>query len=281
MPGVIFEGGTFRAVFSCGVMDALLEKNIMFPYCIGVSAGSADAASYISRQKGRNIRVLEKYRNDRRYLGKRNLLHEKSMFGIQFVFRDIPNELDPFDMDTFMKYQGTFLAVATDARTGKPRYFTKEDIDNKFNVFCATCALPVAFPPVKIEGREYYDGGISNPIPVDKALHDGNRKLLIVLTRPKGYQKQCLRTDKMAARIIARKYPVIARQLVTRYQKYNASVRLCERLEKEGKAVIIRPEYAVDSFEKDVKALRQSYQMGYDLAMEKMDDIAELFAEEA
>ena len=101
MPAVLFEGGTFRPVFSCGVMDALLDENIMFPYCIGVSAGSADAASYISRQRGRNIEVLEKYRNDKRYMSKRNLLKERSMFGVQFAFRDIPNIHVPFDMETF------------------------------------------------------------------------------------------------------------------------------------------------------------------------------------
>ncbi len=279
MPGVVFEGGTFRAVFSCGVMDALLEKDIMFPYCIGVSAGSADSASYISRQKGRNWRVVEKYRNNHRYVGKRNLLTDKSMFGIQFVFRDIPNILEPFDLNAFKAYPGTFLAVATDARTGESRYFTKEDVDSEYNVFCATCALPVAFPPITVQGREYYDGGLSNPIPVDKALEDGNQKLLIVLTRPRGYLKQCRRSDRFAARVVRKRYPVIAHQLLNRYQKYNASVKLCEQLEEQGKAVVIRPEYPIESLEKDVEVLRESYRMGYRLAMERMDRIQQLFQE--
>lgn len=279
MPGVIFEGGSLRAVFSCGVMDALLEKDIMFPYCIGVSAGSADSASYISRQKGRNLRILEKYRNDHRYMGRRNLLSDKSMFGIQFVFRDIPNELDPFDMETFQSYTGTFYSVTTDAQTGESRYFTKEEIDKEFNVFCATCALPVAFPPIKIQGREYYDGGLSNPIPIDKSMKDGNKKHLIVLTRPQGYIKQCGRSDRFAARAVNRKYPVIAQQIRTRYKKYNETVRLCEKLEKEGNAVIIRPDSPMESFEKDTGVLRESYQMGYRLTMENLKRIKDLFNE--
>ena len=118
MPAVLFEGGTFRPVFSCGVMDALLDEDIMFPYCIGVSAGCADAASYVSRQRGRNIKVLEKYRNDKRYMGKRNLFKEKSMFGIQFAFRDIPNIHVPFDMETFQNYDGKFIAVTRMHRQG-------------------------------------------------------------------------------------------------------------------------------------------------------------------
>ena len=277
MPGVLFEGGSFRPVFSCGVMDALLEKDIMFPYCIGVSAGAADAASYISRQKGRNIRVFEKYRNDKRYIGKRNILKDRSVFGVQFVFRDIPNEEDPFDMETFQNYEGKFVVTTTDAVTGKVKYFYKEDVDNQFNVFCATCALPVIFPPAIVGGREYFDGGLSNPIPIDKLLADGNEKALIVLTRPAGYRKACRRSDRLVARAVHRRYPVIAKKVLTRYKRYNQSVLWCEKLEREGKALILRPKEPLDSYEKDVRKLRKTYESGYRLAMERIEEIRALF----
>lgn len=277
MPGVLFEGGSFRPVFSCGVMDALLEKDIMFPYCIGVSAGAADAASYISRQKGRNIRVFEKYRNDKRYIGKRNILKNKSIFGVQFVFRDIPNEEDPFDMETFQNYEGKFVVTTTDAVTGEVKYFYKEDVDNQFNVFWATCALPVVFPPAIVRGREYFDGGLSNPIPIDKLLADGNEKALIVLTRPAGYRKECRRADRLAAKAIHHRYPVIAKEVLTRYKRYNQSVLWCEKLEREGKALILRPREPLDSYEKDVKKLRKNYESGYRLAMERIEEIRALF----
>lgn len=277
MPGVLFEGGSFRPVFSCGVMDALLEKGIMFPYCIGVSAGAADAASYVSRQKGRNIRIFEKYRNDKRYIGKRNLIKEKSMFGLQFVFRDIPNEIDPFDMKTFQNYNGTFVVTTTDAVTGEVKYFYKEDIDNHFNVFRATCALPMVFPPAVVRGREYFDGGLSNPIPIDKLLADGNEKALIVLTRTEGYRKECKRTDRLVARAIHHRYPVIAGEVLTRYKRYNESILRCEKLEREGKALILRPEEPLNSYEKDVRKLRKNYEDGYRLAMEKIEAIRALF----
>ncbi len=277
MPGVLFEGGTFRPVFSCGVMDALLEEEIMFPYCIGVSAGAADAASYISKQKGRNIRILEKYRNDKRYIGRRNLIKDRSVFGIQFVFRDIPNKVDPFDMETFQNYSGKFVITATDARTGKTRYFYKEDVDQTYNVFCATCALPFIFPAARIGGREYYDGGLSNPIPVDKLLTDGEKKALFVLTRPKGYKKECRRADRVMAKAVRRKYPIIAKQMCTRYKKYNASVAICEKLEREGRAVILRPEEPINSYEKDIQVIRQTYEAGYHAAMAHMEEIKALF----
>lgn len=277
MPAVLFEGGTFRPVFSCGVMDALLDEDIMFPYCIGVSAGCADAASYVSRQRGRNIEVLEKYRNDKRYMGKRNLFKEKSMFGIQFAFRDIPNIHVPFDMETFQNYDGKFIAVTTDAQTGHVQYFTQKDVDERFEVFHGTCALPAIIPPAVIHGREYFDGGLSNPIPIDKVLSDGCDKVLVVLTRPKGYIKECRKSDILIARRIEKKYPAVARALVHRYKKYNRSVKLCEELEKQGRVVILRPEHPLKSMEKDVKVLRRSWQEGYDLAAERMSEIKALF----
>lgn len=277
MPGVLFEGGSFRPVFSCGVMDALLDENIMFPYCIGVSAGAADAASYISRQRERNIRVLEKYRNDSRYFGAGNLFREKSFFGIQFVFRDIPNKKDPFDMETFQKYEGDFVITTTDAHTGQVHYFHKEDVEEHYLVFQATCALPVIFPAVEIGGKKYYDGGLSNPIPIDKLVKDGHKKALVVLTRPAGYKKECTRSDRMAARAVRHKYPRIAQRILTRYKRYNRAVAVCEELERRGRAILIRPEHPLNSYEKDVEILRRNYEWGYKMAMERMAEIRKLF----
>ena len=278
MTGVLIEGGSFRPVFSCGVMDALLEQDVMFPYCIGVSAGAADAASYVSKQKGRNIRIFEKYRNDKRYIGKRNIWKERSVFGVQFVFRDIPNEIDPFDFKTFRQYDGRFLITATDARTGKTRYLTQKDVDRSFEAFHATCALPGIIPPAVIGGREYFDGGLSNPIPIDKLVSDGNDKALIVLTRPKGFRKECRRSDRLVAKAVGHRYPVIAKQVCTRYKKYNQSVLCCEKMEKEGRAIIIRPKEPIHSYEKDVTKLRRTYEQGYQMAMARMDEIKELFS---
>lgn len=200
MPGVLFEGGSFRAIFSCGVMDALLDQDVMFPYCIGVSAGAADSASYISRQKERNLNMLLRYRNDKRYMGLRNYFKkEHSLFGVDFVFRKMPNVLFPFDMDTFQNYAGDYVVVTTDANTGKPHYFHKEDVDDRFDVICASCALPVYFQAVHIGGGVYYDGGVSDPVPIRRLQRDGHHKALIVLTRPEGYRKACGRSDRFAA----------------------------------------------------------------------------------
>ncbi len=279
MPGLVLEGGTFRPIFSAGVMDALLDENIMFPYCIGVSAGITDGFSYASRQKERNLQILQQYRNDKRYLGAGNLLKSKSLFGVEFVFEEIPNNLIPFDWAAFAQYEGEFRVGVTNAKTGQIEYLDGKQLDRKNTMVKATCAIPLVFPVVQLNGNEYYDGGICDPIPVRKAMADGHDKLLIVLTRPEGYVKEESKSNKAAARLLRNKYPNLVEPLLTRHIAYNETVAFCDELERQGRAVVLRPAGAgiIDSFEKDVRKIETSYQYGYDLAKQRIDEIRALF----
>lgn len=279
MPSLVLEGGTLRPIFSAGVMDALLDNNIMFPYCIGVSAGITNGVSYLSKQKGRNLEVVEKYRNDPRYLSARNFLKCKSLFGLDFVFGEIPNKLVPFDMDTYHSYKGKAYVGVTNAQTGKSEYFNAMDLDDKCSILRATCAIPLVFPPININNTDYYDGGLCDPIPIRKAIEDGNEKHLIILTRPKEYRKELSSSTKLCCKIVGRKYPKLRDVMLNRHTNYNATVRYCEELEREGKAIIIRPalEHAVESFEKDVNKLKEAYNYGYEMCINRLDDIKKLF----
>ena len=277
MPSLILEGGTLRPIFSAGVMDALLDNNITFPYCIGVSAGITNGVSYISKQKGRNLEVVTKYRNDNRYLSYRNFLRCKSIFGLDFVFDEIPNNLIPFDMDTYRKYPGKVLVGVTNAHTGKTEYLNGKDLDNKATMLRATCAIPLLFPVIKINGKEYYDGGLCDPIPIKKAIADGNTKHLIVLTQPKGYKKELSKKNILVAKLLNKKYPNLKTPLLNRHNHYNETVKFCEQLESKGKVLILRPEYNLDSFEKDINKLKSSYDHGYNLTINHLSEIKKLF----
>ena len=277
MPSLILEGGTLRPIFSAGVMDALLDNNITFPYCIGVSAGITNGVSYISKQKGRNLEVVTKYRNDNRYLSYRNFLRCKSIFGLDFVFDEIPNNLIPFDMDTYRKYPGKVLVGVTNAHTGKTEYLNGKDLDDKATMLRATCAIPLLFPVIKINGKEYYDGGLCDPIPIKKAIADGNTKHLIVLTQPKGYKKKKKKKNILVAKLLNKKYPNLKTPLLNRHNHYNETVKFCEQLENEGKVLILRPEYNLDSFEKYINKLKSSYDHGYNLTINHLSEIKKLF----
>lgn len=270
MTGIVLEGGTFRPVFSAGVMDALLSENILLPYCIGVSAGISNGFSYISKQPQRNLEIMQKYRNDKRYMSRSNLRKYKSVFGLDFVFDEIPNKLIPFDKETFFSYEGKCLVGVTNVETGQPEYKDAMEADDKFTMLRATCALPMFFPAIEMDGNKYYDGGLSDPIPVQKALDDGCDKVLIVLTQPRGFVKRFGKYDKLGVRVLGRRYPEIRRAIMERPERYNEVVKFCEELVKEKKAIIIRPNHLLNSFESDVRKLEMSYWHGYRMTKEKM-----------
>lgn len=278
MGALVLEGGTFRPIFSCGVMDALLDNDVHFPYVIGVSAGITDGISYVSKQKGRNLEVLLKYRHDKRYIGARNYLSDRSLFGLKFAYETIPSELLPFDWDAYLENPAEVKIGVTNARTGKPEYLDGKKMDKKCNMLKATCALPLIFPAIEIDGKQYYDGGISDSIPVRKAEEDGHDKMLIVLTRPEGYRKKASKSNAYAAKVLKRKFPNIVGPLLNRHEMYNKQLDYCNQLEKEGRAVILRPteEVQIESFEKDLAKIKKIYQFGYDLAIENIDKIKEL-----
>lgn len=283
MSSLILEGGTFRPIFSAGVMDALLDNDIMFPYCIGVSAGITNGFSYISKQKKRNYDILINHRHDKRYIGFRNYFKCKSLFGLDFAFDELPNKIYPFDMDTFQNYHGKVLVGVTNAKTGKTEYLDGKGLDKKCNMLRASCAIPLFFPPAIINGNEYFDGGICDPIPILKAIEDGNTKHLIVLTRPKGYIKKLGKGNIFASKILKNKYPSLVNPLLTRHKLYNDRVRYCEQLEKEGKAIILRPaaEDGIESFEKDIDKIKHAYNHGHNMAVERIDEIKELLLTES
>lgn len=279
MPALILEGGTFRPIFSSGVMDALVDQGIDFPYVIGVSAGITDGFSYVSKQTKRNYDILMNHRHDKRYVGMRNYLSDRSLFGLKFAYETIPNELYPFDWDTFLHSETEIKVGVTNAKTGQAEYLDGKQLDKQCTMLKATCAIPFVFPAIDMNGIPYYDGGVCDPIPVQKAIEDGHDKMLIVLTRPKGYQKKLSKANQMAARLLRKKYPKLVEPLLTRNIAYNQTVKLCEKLEQEGKALILRPtsDIQIDSFEKDLKKIDAIYQFGYQQAIQNIDQIKELF----
>lgn len=280
MSSLVLEGGTFRPIFSAGIMDALLDNDIMFPYCIGVSAGITNGISYISKQKGRNLEILQKYRNDKRYLSFRNYFKCRSMFGLDFVFGELPNTLCVFDHDTYNSYKGKVIVGVTNAETGKPEYLDGSKLDDKCTMLRATCAIPLVFPPIKINNKFYFDGGISDPVPIKKAIEDGNEKHLIILTQPKGYQKEFSRKNEFVAKVYNKRFPGLREPLMNRHIKYNETIKFCEQLEKEGKALILRPSESINSFEKDVNLIKKYYDEGYNMAVNNLDKIKAIYNEE-
>lgn len=275
--GLILEGGTFRPVFTCGFLDFLLEKNVMFPYCIGVSAGITFGISYITKQKGRNMEIFEKYRNDKRYVGIGNFRKCKSLFGLEFAYDEIPNKLIPLDWEALENYEGICRVGVTEAATAKAKFLDAKKMDNACTMLQATCALPLFFPEIVVDGTAYYDGGLAQPISLEQAKKDGCEKFLIILTQPKGYVKKIRVADKIAAAKLRKKYPKLADSILSRPERYNKIVEECDLLERQGKALVIRPDYKLKSFESNLDTMRSSYLHGYEKGEAYWEQIKEMF----
>ena len=275
--GLVLEGGALRTIFSAGVCDGLLAGGIKCDYLVGVSAGIAYGVSYISGQSGRNLEVATRFAPDRRYMGVGNLLNRRnrSYFGLDFTFRRIPEELVPFDYETFAAYPGQMEAVVTNVVSGQAEYLeVPRDAEGSSRLLQASCALPLMFPIIHIDGKGYLDGGVSDGIPFERALEQGCDRLIVVLTKPRDYLRK---PDGMLGIILRsyRRYPEFCDTMRHRAERYNESKRRLLELEQEGKVLVFAPETTrgVSRTERDVEKLRLLWSDGYQQAAERMEEL--------
>ena len=274
--GIVLEGGAIRTIFSTGVCDALLTRGLMTDYVIGVSAGIAYGVSYVSKQSRRNLDIMVRYINDKRYMGWENLLRRgnHAYFGLDFVFETIPKQLVPFDYDTFAAYPGEVETVVTNMDTGRPEYFPVERGDDRLKLLQATCALPFLFPVYTIQGRQYMDGGASDAIPLERAFAKGCDRLILVLTRERGYVR---RPEKLQHLIdlAYHKYPGFCEAMRHRADTYNKVRGRLFQLEREGKVLLFAPKSTVGFHrtERDIDKIKALWQDGYDQGIARLDEV--------
>ena len=242
--GVIDVGGGFRGIYAAGVLDRCLEDQVQFDYCIGVSAGSANVASYLAGQKGRNYVFYSEYGRRRKYMSLRNFIFKKSYIDLDYVYSTLSNSDGEYPLDYWkIAENGAEMeVVATDAADGSAKYFTKADIrQDEYGIFKASSAIPMVCHPYEVGGHFYYDGAVSDPIPLERALERGCDKVVLILTKPADIPRSPERDQKLAG-MLKKKYPQIAEGLAQRAERYNRGVALARKLETEGRALIIAPE---------------------------------------
>lgn len=273
---LVLEGGGMRGYYSAGVFEGFMESGIMFPYIIGVSAGAANALTYISGQKLRSRQIVENYAGTHEYVSKRNFLKYGSFFNRDLVFRKIPQELVYFDYNALNNCPIRFLTGTMDCNTGKALWFEKEDLSINLEATEASCAIPLFAPIVKFKGHELLDGGFACPIPIEKSIEDGNKFHVIVLTQNKGYVKKPY-SQLALAKLKYRKYPNVIETLKNRHEVYNKQIELCEKLEKEGNAIIIRPQepLKVNMATRDEQLILELYDEGHRECNELIPSILE------
>lgn len=261
--GLVLEGGGLRGIYTAGVLDVFLKHNIHFPYCIGVSAGAAYGSSYISEQYGRNIEINRRYTADPRYLSFRNLIWKGNIFDWEFVFREIPLSLIPFDFDTFYKSPTRFRIGITNCLTGAAEYHDAADLtrDELMDNLAASSSIPFVSKVMELNGNFYMDGAVADPIPVNQSFADGNSRAVVILTRNQEYQKKPVKSEYFINRYY-RKYPQLANAIIRRPAVYNQTLDELDKLEEQGKIFVMRPQspIKVSRVEKDPRKLEELYQ---------------------
>jgi len=273
--GLVLEGGAMRGLYTAGVLDAFLEKNIKVSEIIGVSAGVLFGVNYLSKQKGRVLRYNKKYAKDKRYMGFRSLITTGNIINKDFAYYEIPSKLDIFDEEEYEKSHVPFYAVVTNVDSGEAEYIRVEKPMQQMELLRATSAMPFVSKIVKYEGKNYLDGGIADSIPIDRALSMGFDRIIVVLTRPIEYRKK--QAKGRLAKVFYRKYPKLVHTIKNRYLNYNSSVEKVIDLENKKEIFVIRPSKKIDikRTEKDENKLEEMYNLGLHDAENLMGSLIE------
>ena len=275
--GLVVEGGGMKCAYSAGVLDRFLDDGISFDECIGVSAGAGNVASYLSGQRGRNLRFFIEHAQKPEYMGLSHFITKGSFFNLGYIYGELSNADgdDPFFYARAKENPSAFLLTTTDAETGDARYFTKEDMKpNDYRVLMAGCAIPALCRPVELDGRKYFDGGVADPIPLQKAFDDGCGKVVVILENPRTFVRPP-QGMKPAYHFLLRRYPKIREMIDNRHLRYRETLKRVYEMEQAGKIFIFAPPEGsgVSTSTKEVSLLQKLYEAGiadYDSQREAM-----------
>lgn len=272
--GLVLEGGGLKGVYTSGVLDFFLDKGIEFSSCYGVSAGACSLCSFLSKQRGRAYHVNVDYLDDKNYCSVYSLLKTGDLFGVEMCYHRIPDELYPYDYETYNQYQGTFYSVVTNIETGHAEYIPIKDMKEDIEAIRASASLPLVSRNVSYQGKLFLDGGISDAIPLRKSMEDGNHKNVVVMTKETGYRRK---PSSMTSLIKLRykKYPKVYELMKNRHIAYNETLDFIEEQVKAGNTFLIQPgkKSDVGRIEKDKVKLQALYEEGYQEASECYEDL--------
>ena len=272
--GLVLEGGGMRALFTAGVLDALLDvKELDVDGIVGVSAGALFGANYVSGQKERAIRYNKKYARDKRYMGLHSWITTGNAVNKDFAFYELPFKLDVFDQEKFKESKIEFHVVMTNVENGQAEYVLIEDVFEQMEYLRATSALPFASKIIEINGKKYLDGGISDSIPIDYCQSLGYDKIILVLTRPENSYKE----DKLnfLYKLVYRKYPNLVERLINMGKDYEVVLKKIKDLENENKIFVIRPPEVlkIGRLEKNEDKIQNVYDIGLNTGIKEIDNL--------
>lgn len=276
--GLVLEGGALRGMFSCGVMDVMMEHGLNVDGIVGVSAGACFGVNMKSGQQGRALRYNQRFARDKRYCSLRSLITSGDLYNADYCYHVVPTQYDIFDFDAFERNPMAFYVVATDVVTGQAVYHQLASGDDRHDMLewiRASASMPLVSRIVEVGGMRLLDGGMADSIPLDFMQRNGYDRNVVVLTQPSGYVKK---PNKMVPlmRIKYRKYPQLIATMARRHIMYNAQLAHVRQQEQAGNCVVLRPEHRLEiqHVSHDPQAMQRVYDHGRQVAMAHLPAIA-------
>ncbi|MBO5935829.1 MAG: patatin family protein [Clostridia bacterium] len=283
MTGLIDVGGGMKCSYSAGLYDYFMDNGIEFDYYLGVSAGSMNLLSYIAGERGRNIKIYRSSAEGNEYLSISNFIHSGAYMNYEKVSEDFYSDhgADPFDFKTFFSSEKPFVVCATEAVDAVTEYFDRSSMTDRksvLDIICASCCIPVVSKAVEINGKEYFDGGLVDPIPFMKAFDDGCDKIVVVLSAPADQKKEHLPGMNIIAPALLREYPLIDDIIVDRPIVYNYLIRCLRKYVQQGRALLLSPEEIPGAtvLAKDREVVDKLYDNGYRDGLKYINEIKRL-----
>lgn len=276
--GLVVEGGGMKCAYNAAILDAFLDHNITFAYCIGASGGSGNLASYLAGQRGRNLRFFTEHIHSPVYFGLRSFLKTGNLFGLQYIYGTLTNSTgkDPLDFPTLKNNPAEYEVVVTNALTGKAEYFGKETmVQDDYRLIMASSAIPAACRPVELNDIPYFDGGLSDAIPVLRALEKGCDRLVVILSKMRDYVRKP-QGMRFLYTMRCRQYPQIISLIDHRHIAYNQNLQEVFALEREGKAFVFAPSHPihVGTYSMNEQSERDLYALGMEDFNQQQDALA-------
>ena len=275
--GVIDIGGGMRGIYAAGVFDGFIDFKIHFDYCIGVSAGTANIVSFLAGQRGRNYRFYIRHAQDRRYMSLDNMIRRGEYFNLSYIYETLTNHVDPLNYDALIASDSEMKIVVTNAKTAQPEYFDKKVFSERnCRAIMASCALPIACRAVEIDGNEYFDGGVADPIPIKKALEDGCDRVVVLMPRNIALRKKPEILKPVYYRVL-KDYPELIETINNRHEIYNRSIDELLELKEQGRALIICPAININAriTSKNAILLDRRYKLGRQDAVKSLPALRE------
>jgi predicted patatin/cPLA2 family phospholipase len=270
--GLVLEGGGMRGAYTAGVLDCFMQNKIEVDGVVGVSAGATHACNFISKQYKRNYRIDVIHARNPKFMSFRSFFKTGDFFGKDFCYDALPNEIDPFDYETFAQSKIPFYVVCTDLETGEAKYIPMTDLKKQMDYLRASASLPLLSKIVEIDGKKYLDGGVSDSIPIHFMEKQGFDHNIVVLTRPSTYRKKPVSFFSLIQKKY-KDYPRFIHASAERHLVYNETLDYVQKQAQEKKAFVFRPSknISISRLERSGAKLEKLYELGFQDALRQKD----------